>query len=162
MIRLKFVAFAALGLQIVAVGSQDVALTRAAMLFTFPLLIIVAFVNGRVLGMRLILAGALLNFIVMAANGGLMPVSADTVADVSGHRTVQTREAGGAVPGSKSVVMPEDQIVLGTLADRFVVDLPAIGPKVVSCGDLLIGAGLVLGIGQVLTASAVLARNRHA
>ena len=164
MIRLKFVIFAALALQVVSVVSQDVNLTRAVILFTYPLLIIVGLVNWRLWGMRLILSGALLNFIVMVANGGLMPVSAHTVATVSGLQTDETISAGGAVPGTKSVVMPEEEIVLGALADRFVVDLPAADPKVVSVGDLMIGAGLALGTAQVLTRTMKPAamQNRHA
>ena len=139
-------------------------LTRAVMLFTYPLLIIVGLVNWRLWGMRLIVAGAFLNFIVMVANGGLMPVSVQTVATVSGLQTDETTSVGGPVSGSKSVVMPEDEIVLGALADRFVVDLPAAGPTVVSVGDLTIGAGLALGTAQVLTwtVKSPTAHNRHA
>lgn len=163
MICLKFVIFAALALQVIAVGIQDATLTRAVMLFTYPLLIFVALVNWRLVGMRLFFGGALLNFVVMAANGGLMPVSAHTVATVSG-RTVETIPAEGPVPGTKSVVMPEDEIVLGALADRLVIDLPVISPKVVSVGDIMIATGLTLATVQVLTRirSPVFAENRHA
>jgi len=162
MIRVNFVTFAALGLQLIAIGSQDVNLTRAAMFLTYPLLIAVAVINWRLLGMRLILAGALLNFVVIAANGGLMPVSASTVAGINGREAIENLSARKAVPGSKSVVMPEDEMVLGVFADRFVVHLPVGSPKVVSAGDLLIGAGLAAATGQVLTRtrSSVLAKNR--
>ena len=163
MIRLKFVIFGALGLQIIAVSSQHEVLTRSVMLVTYPLLIILAFANGRLFGMRLILAGALLNFIVMAANGGLMPVSPASVARTGDSGIIENIPVGEAVPGSKSILLREDDMALGAFADRIVVDPPAIGVKVVSVGDLLIGAGLALATAQVLTrtTSSIIAGNRH-
>jgi len=164
MIRLKFVTFAALGLQLIAIGSQDVNLTRASMFLTYPLLIAVTLINWRLLGMRLILAGACLNFAVIAGNGGLMPVSTSIVAGINDREAIENLSARQAVPGSKSVVMPEDEIVLGVFADRFVVHPPVGSPKVASAGDLLIVAGLATATAQVLTrtTNSAFARNRHA
>lgn len=163
MIRFKFLIFAALGLQIMAVLSQDEILTRAVILSTYPLLIIVAIINRRLWGMRLILAGALLNFIVMAANGGLMPISSTAVVKVGGQEMIDAIPIGEPLPGSKSVLVQEHQMVLGAFADRFVVDFPIIGLKVLSVGDLLIGAGMILATAQILNgaATSVLGENRH-
>lgn len=163
MIRFKLLIFAALGVQIIAVWSQDETLTRAAILLTYPLLIIASLANGRLLGMRLILAGALLNFIVIAANGGLMPVSPTTVGGAASHGMIESAPVGEAVPGSKSILLWEHEMELATFADRFVVHLPIIGFRVLSVGDLLIAAGLPLASAQILynTGSSALGGNRH-
>ena len=148
MIRFKWLIFAALSIQLAAVASHDVAITRSAMLVTYPALALVALLNAHLLGMRLILLGALLNFLVMAANGGLMPVDPDAIG--SGQiGTHETRAIQGPVAGTKSVVISEEEAAFSTLADRFVIQIPSYGRKVASIGDIIIGAGFFVAVGQL-------------
>jgi len=151
-IRIKSVVFLAFAFQMGALALQDLALTRAALAITFPLLMFVAAANWRMWGMRVMLAGAALNFAAIVANGGLMPVDIATVSRVDGPEAARSF-AGSGVPGSKSVVLPEDEIAFAALADRFVVGLPAIGAKAVSAGDLIIGTGLLMAVGQAVWVS---------
>lgn len=153
MIRLTFVTLAALGLQLAAAWSHDVSLTKAVMFGTYPLLAIVALANWRLPGLHLFLAGVLLNFAALAANGGLMPVASTTLASVNGQEAALNVDGAEAIPGSKSVVIPDEDIALGALADRIVINLPIVGVKIVSVGDLLIGLGISLAICQVLATS---------
>jgi len=109
----------------------------AAWLATFPLLIGVTWVNRKQMGMVVLGVGLVLNFAVIAFNGG-MPVFAEAVAGVS------TATGAGAIPAGDFVH------VLGTVGTRLpwladVIPLP--GPSwlrsVPSAGDLLLYVGVV-------------------
>jgi hypothetical protein len=110
-------------------------------LATFPLMAGIAWLNRRAPGMAVLGAGLLLNFFVIAANGG-MPVFAEAVAMVK--PIVQV----AAIP-------PTDFVhVLGTAATRlpWLADvIPLAGPMqlrlVASPGDLLLFAGIVAFLG---------------
>jgi hypothetical protein len=112
------------------------------MMITYPVLMFIALVNVRVPGVSLILVGAVMNFAVMAANGGLMPVSPEAVATSGGSRVGEIGLVEGPIPGTKSVVVQHGEAHAEVLADRFAVDLPWVGRKVASPGDILITAGL--------------------
>src|SRR6185436_12167686 len=76
--RAIWLAFIALGAQWILVRVPGVAPTPlfgAALLGAHTLLVVCLALNRHLPGIKLALAGALLNLIVMAANGGLMPVT---------------------------------------------------------------------------------------
>jgi hypothetical protein len=127
MIRFRLLIFISLAVQLVAIFSRDEMLTRVALLCTYPALIAIALANLRVLGMPLILTGALLNFVSIAANGGLMPVSPESIAEAGGLGSIEGIASGEAIAGTKSILLAEDEMVLAGLADRIVVDLPIVG-----------------------------------
>jgi hypothetical protein len=83
-------------------------------------------------GFRLILAGALLNLLVIMANGGQMPASEAAVRAVHGTPD-ETRF-------SNSVVMDES-VPFYFLGDIFVLPRPIPLANVFSIGDVLIAAG---------------------
>ena len=93
--------------------------------------------------MRWLLAGMALNFAVMAANGGLMPVSPETLVR-GGHGHLLARTAiGGPLPSSKDVVLLPEQTQLELLSDRIVVPF---WRGSFSLGDGLIAAGIVFAL----------------
>jgi hypothetical protein len=91
-------------------------------------------------GIKLALVGALLNVVVMAANGGLMPVTpaALTASSVS----APTAMVGQRLPNSKDVVRPADQTALAGLGDTMPIRWPK--PMVFSIGDVIVATGLGL------------------
>jgi hypothetical protein len=118
----------------------------AALILPLSLAILVLFVwhNRRLQGFWLLGLGLLLNMAVIAANGGLMPTSPETLAIVHGT-TVDNEQAQALVDsrafGSKNVVLPVEETRLEWLADRFTVpeELPI--QFAFSLGDVFLAAG---------------------
>lgn len=143
MLRLASVIFFVLALQLLVAALHDDTLTRVTLLVTYPALIGAAIWQRRPRGVLLIAVGAALNFAAIAANGGLMPVDPDSVRNAGGGERINELRAGDAVPGTKSILMEEEDMRLGVLADRIRVPM---GSKVVSIGDMVIAAGLVAAV----------------
>ncbi|HEU5316655.1 MAG TPA: DUF5317 family protein [Chloroflexota bacterium] len=109
-------------------------------------------------GMRWLLAGMALNFAVMAANGGLMPVSSETLVR-GGHGAALARTGVGApLRRSKDVLLPEAETRLALLSDRIVAP-PLRGSF--SVGDGLIGLGIVLALNGAAAAAPRMVRKER-
>lgn len=95
--------------------------------------------NVRVPGVWLIGLGAFLNFLAIAANGGVMPADADAI-----RRAGMARDEGSF---ENSQVVENPRLLI--LGDRFA--LPESWPvsNVFSVGDVLIVLGAALGMHQV-------------
>jgi hypothetical protein len=95
--------------------------------------------NIRIRGMALVVAGAACNLAAIVANGGYMPASPDAAAAVG-------RDAATSYSNTKIIDSP----VLEPLTD--VIVLPAWLPfsNIISIGDLLIGAGIVVVIAAAM------------
>lgn len=151
-LRLRFgwLALLALAAQLVVIyagfdGAEDVRR------FVFPLsyVLLFAFVvlNWRRIGLWVICVGMALNFLAIVANGGLMPVSPASLERAGLEDQVAGLEPGDPVPRSKNVLLLEDDTHLQWLTDRFTWGSPGPFP-VFSIGDLIIGAGLLVTIGE--------------
>jgi hypothetical protein len=103
------------------------------------ILVIFVWYNRRLQGFWLLGLGLLLNLAVIAANGGLMPISPETRTTVVGEQAGST--AGSRPDGSKGVVLPVEETRLEWLADRHTVPdwLPI--QFAYSLGDLFLVAG---------------------
>lgn len=108
---------------------------------TFVLMALV--VNLRQPGFWLIIVGALANFTVIVANGGLMPGSPDAWAALNGIAAVPTTDFSNSVLAGPGTVFP-------FLGDNFVLPRPLPFANVFSIGDLLIGAGGAMFIFQTM------------
>jgi len=89
----------------------------------------------------IVLAGVLLNTLVMVANGGLMPISPETLQHSGNAHVLARVPVGAPLPRSKDIILPEEQIRLAFLADR--ISMPG-RPGSFSAGDVLIAGGMVL------------------
>lgn len=121
--------------------------------FVFPVcyVLVLAFIvlNRRRVGFLVIGAGALLNFLAIVTNGGLMPISPASMEKAGLGDELAELELGDAVPQAKNVLLEEGDIKLEWLTDRFTWDSP--GPfSVFSVGDVIIGAGLVIVFVELL------------
>ena len=117
---------------------------RAGMILSFLALLAFAGLNLRLTGIRIIAIGVLLNFAVIAANGGLMPVSPETADRVSAGGQIQEVSLGSPVPNSKDILLEREDTRLWWLSDT--LTLPRAGIAF-SVGDVVILLGLAyLGV----------------
>jgi hypothetical protein len=96
--------------------------------------------NRRLPGMPVLLAGLLLNLMVITANGGWMPISPATASQLPGGSTPEATMTGNRF-GDKDILLEPGDTKLEILSDRFLIP-EMIGYRAAfSPGDLLIAAG---------------------
>ena len=107
-------------------------------------LLLFCLLNWQLPGLLVLSFGLLLNLIVIVANGGFMPLSTQTAAQLVSAQTFNSLEPGSRVGVSKDILLSPDAIVFPWLADRFVP--PAGFPYrfAFSLGDVFIGMGAFL------------------
>lgn len=145
-IRFGGVALIALGLQLLVIysGLGDLAfLRRVLFVISYLLLFLFVFANWRRLGILIIGVGLLLNFLAIAANGGLMPVTAETMREAGLAERIEGLEAGDPIPLTKDVLLDKESTRLWVLSDILMWDNPA-NIRAFSIGDVIIFGGLVI------------------
>ncbi len=130
---------AAIGTQIVIISlfpSGSAGLHEAAHLGSYGLAGAYAWLNRRVPGLAIAAVGGMANFAAIAANGGVMPASADAL------RTAGLAVSDGGFQNSTGV----DGAHLAWLGDIFAI--PASWPvhNVFSIGDVLLVVGVLAGL----------------
>ena len=150
-IRAGVLALFALAMQAIAIfaplGFDDVP-KRLLFEISYVVLIFFAIVNLPRLGFLIIGLGLLLNFLPIVANGGLMPVTAESLARIDQQDRIEGRAEGGAIPRTKNVLKTKQDTHFYVLSDRLVFDNPVYVP-ILSIGDLVIGAGLLVTLGDL-------------
>ena len=142
-VRDPWVFLVALAVQLVALrGFWDLPPTaiKAALAFSYGLISVGVVRNWRWWGMRLIGLGIVLNLAAMVANGGLMPVSPETVAQAGLEGRIAQVQLGEYIPRSKGLLQAAPAIRLEWLSDSI-----PIRPihRVVSPGDVVIVFGFL-------------------
>lgn len=144
-IRWWWLALAALLVQVAVIAgwlaTPTMAARAAPVLATQALVLAAALGNWRRAWMWLVIGGLVLNLLVMAANGGLMPITPDTLVRAGDAHVLARVAVGQPLPRSKDVILAPDNVRLSWLSDRLVV--PG-RPNSFSIGDVLIALGILL------------------
>lgn len=150
-LRAGVLALFALAMQAIAIfaplGFDDVP-KRLLFEISYLLLVFFAIVNLPRPGFLILGVGLLLNFLPIVANGGLMPVTAENLARIDQLDRIEGRAEGDAIPRTKNVLKTKEKTHFYVLSDRLVFDNPVYVP-ILSIGDLVIGAGLVVTLGDL-------------
>ena len=151
-VRLGWLAPLGLGLQALviftAIGRVD-PLLRTLLVLSYLLLFFFVSANRRHLGIVVIGVGLLLNFLAIAANGGLMPISPETLVRAGLADRLLELEIGEPVPHTKDILLEKEDTRLWFLSDILALDNP-LGVRAFSVGDTVIGAGLAVALVQLL------------
>ncbi|MHB1417171.1 MAG: DUF5317 domain-containing protein, partial [Chloroflexota bacterium] len=107
----------------------------------YLLLGVVIVANRRLPGMLVVGLGVLMNFLVIAANGGYMPIAPEALV-AQGQHALAAAETGTHVAGSKDAVVEREQTRLWFLSD--VITTPGIPfwQRSFSVGDVVLAVGL--------------------
>ncbi|MEW6405084.1 MAG: DUF5317 domain-containing protein [Chloroflexota bacterium] len=106
------------------------------------LLLVFALLNRRLPGMPILVAGAVLNLTVIAANGGFMPISPDTAGQLVPQEIVQDIGTGSRF-GTKDILLPPQETRFEWLADRFLTPGWFRYQAAFSLGDVFIAIGVL-------------------
>ncbi len=114
----------------------------AILVLTQSAIIGLLFLNRHLPGAKIFALGLVLNLVVMAANGGWMPVTPETSSFVHPARIVEVHTRP---PSSKNIVLARSETRLWVLSDIIRLTLPW-RRTAVSIGDIL----LIVGAGQFI------------
>lgn len=139
---LVFIAFA-LQSFILSLSAREVisdTLFAIFLVLSQTLLLGFAFRNHNLTGMKILMIGTALNWLVIVANGGFMPINPQTAGRLVPEHILADIQSGTRF-GAKDILLPVEQTRLEWLADRFLP--PAWLPYQVafSLGDVFIAAG---------------------
>jgi Family of unknown function (DUF5317) len=114
-------------------------------LFLLSHLLLLAFVwrNRRLVGIQIVGLGVIFNLLVIAANGGFMPITPETLIRINPGSTLVQWQVGVHYGYSKDIVLLREQTRLWMLSDMLVIPPPFPRPTAFSVGDLLIASGIV-------------------
>jgi hypothetical protein len=116
---------------------------RSLLLIASLILLLVMISQNRHLGgVKLIGLGLLLNFMVMALNGGFMPITPEALTQIGYDGNASQLDTGYIVGRTKNVVVEPGEGYLWFLSDIMVVPRPFPIPTALSLGDVLIVAGV--------------------
>ncbi len=115
----------------------------AALVCSQILLVLFAILNREQAGFWVLGIGLSMNLLVIILNGGLMPISPETVMRLTPNASLDAWHIGERLGATKDIVLPDTATHLCRLADRFTLSLPLPHPWRVafSLGDVLIAIG---------------------
>ncbi len=105
------------------------------------LLLLFAWLNRRLPGMLALVLGAALNFTVIAANRGFMPISPQTASQLVSQDILSYRQPGDRF-GTKDILLFPQDTRFEWLADRFLLRAGPAYQVAFSFGDVLIAVGI--------------------
>jgi Family of unknown function (DUF5317) len=122
-------------------------LAAACLLISQTLLLGFAWLNRRIVGMPILICGVLLNLIVMASNGGFMPINPQTASRlISKERLLDLQPASRI--GTKDILLSPQDTRFEWLADRFLPPAWFRYQVAFSLGDVFIAIGVFWMLAQ--------------
>jgi Family of unknown function (DUF5317) len=114
-------------------------------LFWVSYLLLLAFValNWRSTAVKIVGLGLLFNLLVIASNGGLMPITPETLVQINPGSSLAQWTAGAHYGYSKDVILARQSTFLWSLSDILVLPPPFPWPTAFSLGDLIIATGII-------------------
>lgn len=116
-------------------------LASVCLLTSQVLLLGFAWLNRHSLGMTILSFGVLLNLVVMASNGGFMPISPQTASRLVSQNIVADIEPGSRI-GPKDVLLRTEDTRFEWLADRFLTPNWFLSRVAFSLGDVFLALGV--------------------
>ena len=116
-------------------------ISKTSLFASSILFLVFVWLNRQLPGMPILLLGLVFNLIVIAVNGGWMPISPQTARHLTSANVLESFSPGARF-GQKDVLLLPQETQFGFLADRFL--LPDWFPYQVafSLGDILIALGV--------------------
>jgi hypothetical protein len=105
------------------------------------LLLLFCWLNRRLSGTWLLALGLTLNLVVIAANGGLMPLSPHTLSRLAPPEVVDSIPLGSRVGNSKDILLMPADTHFEWLSDRFLLPEGSPYQAAFSLGDVVIALG---------------------
>jgi hypothetical protein len=145
-----FVSAFAVEFATVFMASKGVAFFSENILYihclSYLLLFAGIFFNRSILGFKIVFVGVFLNFLVIMANGGQMPVSGEAMT------TIGLIDNMNAIRGGEIIThtLIGNQTVFKYLGDIFVLSKPYPRPKIFSLGDIFMALGIFMYIQEIM------------
>lgn len=102
--------------------------------------------NRRILAFKIIFIGIFLNFIVIMANGGQMPVSGEAMLNIGLIENMHNIRDGKIITHA----LINNHTVFKFLGDIFVLPEPYPRPKIFSIGDVIMAVGIFMYIQEIM------------
>jgi len=116
-------------------------MAAAALVSSQSFLLVFAWLNRKRPGFWALGTGLALNLLVITHNGGLMPISPETVMRLAPDAPSAAWHIGARLGTTKDIVLPVAAMRLWWLSDRFVVSSPHPWRAAFSLGDVFIASG---------------------
>jgi hypothetical protein len=125
-------------------STQDLDIQQGLFLASQILLLAFVWRNRWLAGMLIVGHGLLCNLAVIAANGGFMPITPETLLLINPGTSLDQWPIGMHYGYSKDVILPWEATRLWALSDIFVIPPPFPWPTALSPGDVFIAIGVVV------------------
>lgn len=134
----------------VFMASKNISFFRDNILYihalSYALLFAGIYYNRGITAFKIVFVGVFLNFIVIMANGGQMPVSAEAMVKIGLIDNLHAIQNGEIV--THTII--NGKTVLSFLGDIFVLGKPYPRPKIFSIGDVAMALGIFIYIQQIM------------
>ncbi len=145
-----FVSAFAIEFAAVFMASKGIAFFSENILYvhclSYLLLFIGIFFNRSTLAFKIVFVGVFLNFLVIVANGGQMPVSGEAMTSIGLIDNMYAIRDGKIITHA----LIDNHTVFKYLGDVFVLDKPYPRPKIFSIGDVLLALGIFIYIQEIM------------
>ncbi len=123
---------------------QHIAVQQALFLASHLLLLAFVALNRRSTAIKIAGVGVVCNLIAILANGGLMPISPETLVQINPGSSLAQFPVGSHYGFSKDVILPRQGTALWLLSDILALPPPFPWPAAFSLGDLIIAVGIIV------------------